>query len=341
MNGLYWLLVLTLFLAGCSRILSNIPLVEGVEWISDSAENNNFNPEKLAEIPEFLQKEYPHVFSVVVQRNGERVYEYYADGQTPDSTPAIYSVTKSIASALVGIALHEGLIQSVDQTLAELAPQRIPDNADPNIPNITLKQLLTMTSGSYCRRDACAHNTIEQAMTRKWRNTPGTSFVYDTGVTQLISIVLEEATGMSVLAYAESRLFGPLAFENVTWQPNKDGVHGSGEGLFLRSRDMIKFGQLFLNEGVWEGERLLSADYIRESTVNQLGDAKANGEYGYLWWLGDVNGSAAHIATGYGGQFLTVVPDLDLVIAITSGGWRHHEGNEAVIYEFIAPAMND
>ena len=178
-------------------------------------------------------------------------------------------------------------------------------------------------------------------MTRKWRHEPGTTFVYDTGVSQIISAVLEEATGMSVLDYASAKLFEPLGIAEARWDTNGDGVHGAGEGLFLTPREMVKFGQLILNEGMWEGERLVSAEYITTSTSNQLSADIADGEYGYLWWLGDVDGNPAHLAVGYGGQMIVIVPNLDLVVAITSDFWRHHEGNEAVIHEVIAPAIVD
>ena len=336
---MYWLLFVSLFLVGCSRLLSNLPLAEGTVWISDSAEVQQFDPTQLAEIAPHLQQTYPHIFSVSVQRNGEPIYEYYADGQVPDATTPIFSVTKSIASILVGIAIDEGAIESVDLTLAELIPQRIPANADPNVPNITLRQLLTMTSGSYCRNDRCAHNTIEQAMTRKWRKTPGTTFIYDTGVSQIISVVLEEAVGMNMLAYAEAKLFEPMQFADWRWDTNPDGVHGAGEGLHLRPADMMKFGQLILNAGAWEGEQLVSAEYIHEATSNQLSEA-LGGKYGYLWWLDEAVGNPTYVAIGYGGQFVHITPELDLVVVITADYQRHRDGNDAIIHEMIVPAIS-
>ena len=140
-------------LVGCSQFLSNIPFAEGTDWISDSAADSGFDPEKLAEMPDFLRREFPHILSVYVQRGGEAIYEYYAPELDSEVATPVYSVTKSVASMLIGIALDEGLIESVDQTLAELIPERIPSNAGSQIQEVTLKQLLTMTTGSYCRKD--------------------------------------------------------------------------------------------------------------------------------------------------------------------------------------------
>ena len=176
-------------------------------------------------------------------------------------------------------------------------------------------------------------------MAREWQAEPGTAFVYDTGVTQIVSVVLEEATGMSVLEYAEAKLFTPLRITDVRWDNNGDGVNGSGEGLFLRPREMMNFGQFVLNEGAWEGEQLVSAEYVREATVNQLDPEVSDGGYGYLWWLNEFGGHPAHTAVGYGGQWIIVVPNLDLVVTITSNALRDYRGTNTVVREIVMPAI--
>ena len=135
------------------------------------------------------------------------------------------------------------------------------------------------------------------------------------------------------------KLFGPLAFEGHTWDTDSEGVNFGGKGLNIRPRDMAKFGQLFLDEGIWDGEQLISADYIDEATRNQLTVFSEDGDYGYLWWLNEIEGHPMYAAVGFGGQHITIVPELDLVVVITSSFWRRHNDNDAIIYDLIVPAI--
>ncbi|MGB1249132.1 MAG: serine hydrolase domain-containing protein [Candidatus Promineifilaceae bacterium] len=345
MKNILTLLLLLLFTNACTTTTVEEPappyqsagLESGVG--SDSAENQGFDPDMLAQIPTYVEDGYSHLFSVLVLRNGELVSEWYADDQNADTPAVAFSVTKSFMSALIGIALEEGLIDSVQQTLGELIPLSLPVDGDPRTADITLKQLLTMTSGMYCSNDSCHGTSIPEATSRELELDPGTQFVYDTGASHLLSAVLEEATGMTAYEYAEQKLFTPLGFEGESWDTDSDGVYFGGKGLNLRPRDMAKFGQLFLDEGQWDGVQLVSADYIRESTTDRLDNVAADGEYGYLWWPGEVEGHTAYSAVGYGGQYITVVPDLELVVVITSNYWRQYPNNNAIIEELIVPAI--
>lgn len=348
MNRLFWLLVGCLMvLMGCTSVTveNPAPPFEPVEeedvLLGNSAESQGFDPDMLAQIPAYVEDRFPHLYSVLVLRNGELVHEYYADGQSADTPAVVWSVTKSFVSALVGIAIEEGLIMSVDQTLDELIPLYLPIDGDPRLNEVTLRQLLTMSSGMFCNRDGCHDNSISQTTSADLQAEPGERFAYDTGASHLISAILTEATSMTTYEYAEMKLFEPLAFERHSWETDSEGLYFGGKGLSVRPRDMAKFGQLFLDGGVWDGEQLVPESYIQESTVDQLGGISAETEYGYLWWPSEVEGHDAYAAVGFGGQYITVVPDLELVVVITSNFSRPRNDNNAIIYDLIVPAIID
>lgn len=339
--------LLGLMMFGCTTVvIEEAPpfepaMVEVGEISAETVVDNGFDPDVLAQIPNYIENGYSHLYSVLVLRNGDLVYEWYADGITSDTPAVVWSVTKSVTSSLIGIAIEEGLIDSVDQTLGELIPLRIPLDADPLIQQITVEQLLTMSSGLYCNRDGCHNNSVAQTMAQSVHGQPGTLFVYDTGASHLLAAVLEEATGMSPFDFGSDKLFEPLGFQNISWDTDSNGLNFAGKGLNIRPRDMAKFGQLILNDGEWNGVQLIPANYLHAATVDQLDGIAANGEYGYLWWPGEVDDHDSFAAVGFGGQYITVVPELELVVVITSNYTRPRDGNDNIIRDLIVPAIVD
>ncbi len=172
---------------------------------------------------------------------------------------------------------------------------------------------------------------VQYVIDLPWEHHPGEVFHYHTGCTHLLAVVLAEATGTPMLDFARAHLFGPLGIDQVEWWQDERGYYTGGMGIFLRPKDMLKIGQLFLRGGVWEGTRVLSADWILESTASHVSTGNAvpfGSEYGYLWWVGHGQGRDFYFANGYGGQFIVVAPDLDLVIVATST-WRGMTWDEA------------
>jgi CubicO group peptidase (beta-lactamase class C family) len=241
---------------------------------------------------------------------------------------------------LVGIALAKGDVKSLDQTLGELLPQ--PRSAmSKSSPGTTVRQLLTMTAGWTTEYDPepTRPRLVRRILTAGPDGDPGT-FAYSDIGPHLLSAVLAQATGMSTLAYARRELFDPLgiksqpAFEgpiaqrdhpdvvstnSFRWLRDPDGVHGGPFGLALTARDMVKIGELWLNGGVWHGRRILDADYIAEASSNRVPEleGKIRG-YGYLWWHTPLATHLSYSASGMYGQLITVVPDLQAVIVISS-----------------------
>ena len=284
-------------------------------------------------------RETAGIRSLLVQRHGALIAEEYFHGARGDSLYQVWSVTKSVMSILTGIALEEGYLTSLDQTLEEFLPP-IVDSLPADKGEISIRHLLTMTTGlewheldggGEYNRWVTSDDMIQYVLDLPWVHTPGDVFHYHTGATHLLSVVLTEATGMSMLDFARRHLLDPLGIEEAEWWQDERGYYTGGMGLHLRPRDMLKIGELFLREGMWGGTRLLSQEWVRESTSPHVstGDAVPFGpEYGYLWWIGRDQGRDFYFANGYGGQFILVAPDLDLVVVATSG-WRSFTWAEA------------
>ncbi|MCG6957969.1 MAG: beta-lactamase family protein [Gemmatimonadetes bacterium] len=277
-------------------------------------------------------RETPGILSLLVQRNGVLVAEEYFHGSAADSLDQVWSVTKSMMSILTGIALDEGYLTSLDQTLADFLPP-IVDSLPQDKGRITLRNLLTMTTGlEWHELDGGGQynewvnsgDMIQYVVDLPWVATPGMVFHYHTGGAHLLSVILTEATGTSTIDFARQHLFGPLGIQNVDWWTDDRGYYTGGMGLFLRPRDMVKIGELFLRQGVWEGVRIVPEAWVQESTSTQVSTDHAvpfGPEYGYLWWVGHGQGHDFYFANGYAGQFILVAPELHLVV-VTTSSWR-------------------
>lgn len=267
--------------------------------------------------------ETPDLSALLVVRHGALVFEQYFGGQEPDEPINVRSVTKSVTGTLIGIALAEGELQSLEQTVGELIPDRIPAGADPAVAAVTLRQLLTMTSGlawsaatdypMLIASDDWVGLTLGQPVV----GIPGETYVYHSGGSHLLSVILTEVTGRDLADYAQEKLFDPLGIEPGEWERSPGGERIGGFGLHLTARDMAKLGYLYLSGGEWEGSHIVPADWVAAATSWQsAGDATGGyAAYGYQWWVTATEvGYPAYFALGYGGQHIFVVPGLDLVV---------------------------
>jgi len=304
-------------------------------------------------------RETPGIRSLLVQRHGVLVREEYFHGGAADSLEQVWSVTKSVTSTLIGIALEHGYLTSLDQTLKEfLLP--VADSLPEDKGRITLRQLLTMTSGlewhemdggGEYNRWVTSGDMVQYVIDRPWAAPPGETFIYNTGGTHLLAVALTEVTGTPALDFAREHLFGPLGITQLDWWTDERGYFTGGMGLYLRPRDMLKIGELFLRRGMWNGSTVVSSQWVAEATAAHVSTANVvwcGPEYGYSWWVGQGQGHAFSFANGYAGQFILVVPELDLVIVATSG-WRGHTWSSAgtqwmgvmdVIVNRVLPAVD-
>lgn len=305
-------------------------------WPESEPEAQGLDSSKLAEIEPYVEEELKQIHSVLVVRNGVLVYEYYADGRTRDSGDIVWSVTKSFTSLLVGIAIDEGLIKSIDQPIVELLDPAVLEGGDPDLAGVTVEQLLTMSSGVSCRGDGCHDDTLESIVGRDLSDAPGEAFVYDTGSTHLLSGALENVTGLPLHAYATDKIFEPLGIVPPPWEIDDKGMPFGGKGLAMRPRDLAKFGQMLLDEGFFDGERVVSEGYLEAATQDQV-VGLTDERYGYLFWLGD----GFFSAVGYGGQYVTVVPEEELVVVITSDFMPARDGSNSIVEPFILGAIEE
>jgi CubicO group peptidase (beta-lactamase class C family) len=324
-------------------------------WRAAAPAEQGMDPAVLDDLDTMVPASYPKVRSLLVVRHGYLVYERYRRGVTADDGHNSFSVTKSVVSALVGIALGDGELTGLDQTVEELLADHVPADADPRLPRVTVEQLLTMTSGlagddalpggldGISDRMAQRRDWVRHILGRRLETTPGARFAYSSASSHLLSAIVADATGQSTLAFARAKLFGPLgivaddalepeirdwplaraeleAYEQATvaWPSDPQGYHFGGAYLKLPARDLAKLGYLYLNGGRWDGTQVVPADYVAASTRPQSDPSVGSGGYGYQWWVTNETGHASFRAEGFGGQLIQVIPDLDLVVVITS-----------------------
>ncbi|MDO5978571.1 serine hydrolase domain-containing protein [Flavivirga spongiicola] len=292
---------------------------------------------------------------VLVAKNGKITYENYFAGFNANIPHDMRSASKSISSAIIGIAIDDKIIESVDQKLYGFIPQEYQYTKDSLKSKITIKDLLTMSSGLDVNKKASegyyqdeSNNWLKTVLEAPMVNEPGTYTDYGSANPFLLGISLNERLDIPLEFYMKDTFFSPLGIKNyILNTDDTKAIPYFGGGIHLTPRDMLKFGQLYLNGGVWNGKRIISENWIQESFKKhtRLQDVKDKNEYGYLWWHDTyiINGeSIASIeARGAGGQFIFIVPALESVVVITAGNYRNRKGNQSreIFKEFILPAL--
>jgi CubicO group peptidase (beta-lactamase class C family) len=274
-----------------------------------------------------IQEGGHNIDNVTVVRNGFLVADYYAYPFNKDEMHIIHSCTKSINSALIGIAIQNGQITGVDQPILDLFPDRTVANRDATKEALTLKHLLTMSAGLLCQ-DSYLYNwrgLDEMRASDDWAQyvldlpmaePPGSRFEYCNGASYLLAAILQQATGATALTYAHEHLFGPLGITEVEWPASPQGVNKGWGEMRLKPHDMAKIGLLYLNEGRWEEKQVVPADWVKASTTEQIASGTLSDSYGYQWW---VDAEGYFMALGFAGQFIYVVPQRSMVVVFTSG----------------------
>jgi CubicO group peptidase (beta-lactamase class C family) len=322
---------------GCSSPKAT-PAAPGETWPTSPPEEQGFDSDMLAEVVEQIDQEDLPVDSLLVVRNGVLIVDAYFYPYLGDGTHDVQSVTKSVTSTLVGIAVDQGLL-TLDQNMVASFPDLDPDPANGKA-DIELRHLLTMTSGLECGRTEGepelyemigSDNYVQYALDLPMAVAPGTAFAYCSPGSHLLSAMLANVTSTNTLDFARDNLFDPLGIKDAEWPEDPQGVnHGWGD-LRLHPRDMARIGQLFLNAGDWNGVQVVSKAWVQEATQKLVVvDTEENG-YGYQWWVlaGAVEG--LYRAFGNGGQAIFVWPAKDVVAVFTG------RGVDAV--DLVAPAL--
>lgn len=261
--------------------------------------------------------------SVLIQKDGELLGSEYFRNASADYPYNIKSASKSIISLLVGIAVDNGYI-SVNETLGDYFPDYFEENPDPKKENITIQNLLSMQSGlettSFYNYGAwvVSNDWVEFQLDQYFVEEPGGDMVYSTGTSHLLSVILTKATGMSTKAFAEEYLFDPLNIDVGGWDRDPQGYYMGGNNLAMTPNDLLKIGQLMLNGGTYNGERIVSGRWVRDSFKTYTRSNYNPYDYGYMWWNKPVGGYKVFFAWGYGGQYIFMIPELNSVVVITN-----------------------
>lgn len=281
------------------------------------------------------QPDFSNVRAVVIVRHGTLVAEAYFGDFTATDLKNVHSVSKSVTSLAVGVAMDRGMLPSVDARLVDLLPHYTDRLKAAPRDRITLRHALTMTAGLAWNETAGAFwnnaDSVDYVLTRDVLAEPGTTFLYSSGLSHVIAEVNNRASGMSHLAFVQKHLFGPLGITTATWDPDLSGRHWGGTGLRIRPRDMAKIGQLTLQEGLWEGRRLVSREWIAESTRGQTAGVAGAPNYGYQWWI---RPQGRYLAHGYNGQYIGVDPEADIVMTMITLSERSPRPQETYRYYF-------
>jgi len=329
-------------------------------WEISSPSNEGVDTNKItAMMNTILADELPNIHSVLLVKNGKLILEEYFNGYSREIKPIIASVTKSITSVLIGIAIDRQMIASVNQRVYEFFPEYSGTGWIDQKYDITLKHVLTMTAGVDWDEITLLHphpknpNTliyksdhpIGYVLDKKQIDRPGSRWRYNSGLTVLLGGILKNTTGMYADKFAEQHLFKPMGIEDYLWLKHPDGTIYAHGDLFLKPRDMAKVGYIMLNQGKWEDKQIVSQEWIEASTREHIDTFKGYG-YGYQWRCGKTficdQEIEAFWASGTGGQKIYVFPQLDLVAVFTSkifGNDSGHERNESMLANFILPAV--
>jgi CubicO group peptidase (beta-lactamase class C family) len=355
-------------LAACGPSLEDLQAVDYTplareDWEVSTPEAQGLDPMLVAELY-YNAAELETLYSVLVVKNGYLIAEDYFNEGSVDQKDRLQSVTKSYTSALVGIALEQGYLSSVDQKMLDFFPEVAEQITDPRKQQITIRDLLQMRAGY----------PWEETNPTLWDGLlsghypplieefpliadPGTEFNYSNLSSNWIGIIVDRVTGMNLKAYAEENLFSPLGVEAGEWGTDAEG-HNNGSGdLHMTARDAAKFGLLYLNDGKYEEDQIVPADWVHDSLqrssedINVTGGFPANWGlsfrdigYGYQWWSARVGDHHLDYAMGHGGQMIVLLNEFDMVIVTTSypfylqhdaESWKHELAIMNLVGDFI------
>jgi CubicO group peptidase (beta-lactamase class C family) len=340
------------------------------DWETADPVSAGLSAAKLASLTEAVKHgDFQKITSVLVVRHGRLVYEQYFDGDGVEGLRNTRSATKTVTGMLTGIAIDRGLIASVSTPVLPYFPDKQPiSDPDPRKARTTVEDLLTMSSLAECDDNNNFSRGHEERMYLvedwakfyldlpikgfpTWVDPPerakyGRSFSYCTAGVVTLGVLLERATHRKAPDFAQETLFGPLGIGRVQWQFLPTGEAMGGGGLSLRSRDLAKLGRLYLDGGKWNGKQVVAAAWVKASTSPHA-QIDENYDYGYLWWLRAFSapGGQPHRAwlmNGAGGNKVIDLPDLDMVVVITSTNFRLREGHalsEKLLTDYVLAAV--
>lgn len=338
--------------------------VQSSTFPSSGAEAQKLDGKLLSELVNQIDSgAYGEIHSLLIVRNDFLVLEEYFRGYNRDQLHYLYSVTKSVTSALIGIAIHQGKIKGLDEKLLGFFPEYdIITNKDARKEAITLEDLLTMTAGFSWDEWSTPYGSPQNdasklAQSGDWMKYmldlpmseyPGIRFVYNSGCTMLLAGIIKNSTGKSAEEFAVKNLFEPIKIARWQWETGPKGITNTGWGLHLRPIDMAQFGSLYLHKGRWKGKNSVPEDWVARSTKESV-SIDGNFDYGYQWWRFSDNSSVGralqtndlYFAWGYGGQFIFVIPHLNMIVVITADNFSNSSQTFTFLEDYILAAVKD
>lgn len=334
------------------------------EWRHADPESVGINSGGLAALDAAMVSQFKTINGIVVVRHGHIAYEKYNNNYNENDAHSVASVTKSILSALVGIAIDKGYIDGIGQKVLEFFPEHSPEQKDVVKRHITIEHLLTMTApfnwqtrgNSFEPIDRLRRQSDWVAYILKIMGTNGQlgRFQYCTPATHLLSAIITRATGLCAREFANQHLFRPLGMKEIPdypmktftmenvfgknvkgWVKDPQGHSTGGWGITMSPRDMAKFGLLYLREGQWDGIPVVSQSWVQSSVAPNVN------QYGFLWWLADIGISSMFLAAGAGGSYIYCLPKLDLIVAIASQNTGRMVDRWPILERHILPMIND
>ena len=347
------LLAILMILTGCKqeKVIIDLPRA-------------NAAPEMVAAIDSFVQatKTRPvapdsiTLHSIMILKHGEVVYEKWFNGHSAETPHPMFSVSKTFTAIAVGLAINEGKLNLTDPVV-KFFPDQLPDEPSDYLKVMTVRDLLTMTCGhdeepNSSRADSV--DWVESFLAWPVKHQPGEYYLYNSIGTYMLSAIVQKVTGEKLIDYLDTRLFQPLNINRPTWDESPQGINCGGWGLNIKTEDMAKLGQLFLQKGKWNGKQVVPAEWLKEMSSYQVPSApsgtrfedlekaglnKDNNEwvqgYGYQMWICRHN---AFRADGYAGQYIMVFPDRDAVLVLTTSSSLYQPYID-LIWEFLLPVL--
>lgn len=383
-GAIFVILVVVLFFGGCSPF--DLPLPD--EYPQDEYAIDNLPLDSSSSLDEEILAKlvcqirlgvFGKIHSLIIIYNDNIVLEEYFRGWTRHMRHPCFSFTKSVTSALIGLAIDQGHIDGVDENLLRFFPEYNDiANLDERKESITLEHVLTMSPGFTWDEiftpyiDSSGEPNPDNGAVAMYQSSdwvkhmldlpmsedPGTKFVYNSGATVLLSGILKNTTGQSAEDFAEENLFGAVGITDWEWSTGPNDISDTGAGLKLHPVDMAMFGYLYLNNGLFNGEQVVPADWVGESSTKHIAfkdsiSGKDLADYGYQWWRftdesveGYVEINDIFYASGYGGQFVFVIPHLNMVVVSTAANFEYFRMTglmpaSRMLFGYIIPALED
>lgn len=313
-----------------------VPAQRSDGWLVSSLDAEDLDGQRLADMMNRISSQRHDAFlrNILIVKNNKLVFEEYFGDAGIDALSHLQSATKSIVSAIFGIAKSNGYVGSSDDSLFNYFPEYQP-LSNPDKEAITLQHVLSMTPGLDWNENSTAtfgaqndniaayqsNNYIEYVLQKNVVSTPGTTWNYNSGCPMLLAGIIRNQTGMHIDEFGDQNLFAPLGITDLRWEYQSDGLPLATGGLWIKARDAAKIGQLFLDGGLWNGQQVIAAEWV-DASLTAHASPSNDVDYGYLWWTQIRASHRIWYAAGYGGQLIVLVPDSDVTIVINANYTR-------------------